>query len=110
MHIFKYVKDNGPHDWSENLDEYKVVVINIHVPVGTTKLVKRIISSINPHAPFDVVSNPEFLKEGSAVKDCLNMERAVIGAESEFASEIISDLHKPFNTEMQLRIMKCRDH
>jgi UDPglucose 6-dehydrogenase len=68
--------------------------------VGTGRMVQAIIKEhlANPGLPFDVVSNPEFLREGSAVKDCMNMERAVIGATSEKAAGIIEELHEPFHT------------
>lgn len=84
----------------DHLNRYKVIVVKSTVPVGTVRSVKRIISSVCPDVPFDVASNPEFLKEGSAVHDCLHMERAVIGVESEKAAEILTELHRPFNTEI----------
>ncbi|MGW7159261.1 UDP-glucose dehydrogenase family protein [Paenibacillus taichungensis] len=96
-----YVK-NAAKSIGENLDSYKVVVNKSTVPVGTGRLVKKIISDYmsNKSISFDVVSNPEFLREGSAVSDCFNMERAVIGAENDRAAQIISELHRPFNTRI----------
>lgn len=83
----------------ENLNSYKVVVNKSTVPVGTGKRVYNIIKEVSGEAQeFDVVSNPEFLREGSAIADTMNMERAVIGATSEKAASIIADLHGPFNT------------
>ncbi|MGD6778611.1 UDP-glucose 6-dehydrogenase TuaD [Sutcliffiella horikoshii] len=83
----------------ENLNSYKVVVNKSTVPVGTGKRVYNIIKEVSGGAQeFDVVSNPEFLREGSAITDTMNMERAVIGATSEKAASIIEDLHKPFDT------------
>ncbi|WP_043932227.1 UDP-glucose 6-dehydrogenase TuaD [Bacillus sp. EB01] len=83
----------------KNLNSYKVVVTKSTVPVGTGKLVETIIRS---HAPknqqFDIASNPEFLREGTAIKDCMNMDRAVIGTTSEKAYEILAELHKPFTS------------
>lgn len=85
-----------------NLNEYKVIVNKSTVPVGTGRLVERIVRENlqNKMLTFDIVSNPEFLKEGSAIADCMNMERAVIGATSERAAKIIEELHEPFNTNI----------
>ncbi|WP_096156585.1 UDP-glucose 6-dehydrogenase TuaD [Bacillus sp. FJAT-45066] len=84
----------------ENLNAYKVVVNKSTVPVGTGELVYNIVqeNATDKTVEFDVVSNPEFLREGSAIHDTMNMERAVIGATSEKAAAIIEELHKPFNT------------
>nr|WP_280524597.1 UDP-glucose/GDP-mannose dehydrogenase family protein [Sutcliffiella horikoshii] len=83
----------------ENLNSYKVVVNKSTVPVGTGKRVYKIIHEVSGgNQEFDVVSNPEFLREGSAIEDTMNMERAVIGASSEKAASIIEELHAPFNT------------
>jgi UDPglucose 6-dehydrogenase len=86
----------------ENLNSYKVIVNKSTVPVGTGKLVERLIRQNleNREIQFDVVSNPEFLREGSALKDCMSMERAIIGAASDKAANIIADLHGPFNTQI----------
>lgn len=86
----------------ENLNNYKVIVNKSTVPVGTGKLVQDIVQKHLPDAnlDFDVVSNPEFLREGSALDDCMNMDRAIIGATSEKAAQIIAELHKPFNTRI----------
>lgn len=83
-----------------NLNGYKVIVNKSTVPVGTGRLVERIIKEhlTDENIAFDVVSNPEFLKEGSAIEDCMNMERAVIGATSERAAKLIEKLHEPFQT------------
>lgn len=84
----------------ENLNNYKVIVNKSTVPVGTGKLVASIIQEnrMDQSINFDVVSNPEFLREGSAIADTMNMERAVIGSSSEKAAGIIEELHQPFNT------------
>ncbi|MGO4547605.1 UDP-glucose/GDP-mannose dehydrogenase family protein [Paenibacillus sp. 2TAB23] len=85
-----------------NLNEYKVIVNKSTVPVGTGRLVERIIRENlqDKKLSFDVVSNPEFLKEGSAIADCMNMERAIIGATSDRAARLIEELHEPFNTNI----------
>ncbi|MGM0843750.1 MAG: UDP-glucose dehydrogenase family protein [Bacillota bacterium] len=86
----------------ENLKDYKVIVTKSTVPVGTNRYVKSIISEYCGHENFDVASNPEFLREGSAIYDTMNMERAIIGVESQRAGAILSELHKPFNTEIMI--------
>ena len=83
----------------KHLNGYKVIVNKSTVPVGTGKLVQAIIErNSKGEFPFDVVSNPEFLREGTAIYDTMNMERAVIGATSEKAAAIIEELHEPFQT------------
>ncbi|CAM4411817.1 UDP-glucose 6-dehydrogenase TuaD [Paenibacillus tarimensis] len=84
----------------ENLNDYKVVVTKSTVPVGTGRLVAQTVADNRPDSSieFDVVSNPEFLREGTAIADCMKMERAVIGATSDKAAQIIAELHEPFNT------------
>ncbi|KEZ48774.1 UDP-glucose dehydrogenase family protein [Metabacillus indicus] len=82
----------------ENLKDYKVIVTKSTVPVGTGKRVKAIIEKAAGHSNFDIASNPEFLREGSAIKDTMNMERAVIGVESAKAEALLKELHAPFNT------------
>lgn len=83
----------------EHLDQYKVIVTKSTVPVGTGELIASIIQE-QTETPFDLVSNPEFLREGAAIKDCMNMERAVIGSSSESASQLIAELHKPFTSKI----------
>jgi UDPglucose 6-dehydrogenase len=82
----------------KNLKDYKVIVTKSTVPVGTGKWVKGIIEKEAGHSNFDVASNPEFLREGSAIHDTMNMERAVIGVESDRAKEVLTKLHEPFQT------------
>ncbi|WP_010197226.1 UDP-glucose dehydrogenase family protein [Bacillus sp. m3-13] len=84
----------------KNLNGYKVIVTKSTVPVGTGKWVKGIIEKEAGNSNFDVASNPEFLREGSAIYDTMNMERAVIGVESDKAKEVLTELHKPFNTNI----------
>lgn len=83
----------------EHLNGYKVIVNKSTVPVGTGKLVQSIVQKASKgRYSFDVVSNPEFLREGSAIHDTMNMERAVIGSTSHKAAAIIEELHQPFRT------------
>jgi UDPglucose 6-dehydrogenase len=74
---------------------YTVVVTKSTVPVGTGREVAEIIRANNPKADFDVVSNPEFLREGSAIDDFMRPNRVVIGAESERARAKMRELYRP---------------
>ncbi|MGY8964064.1 MAG: nucleotide sugar dehydrogenase, partial [Rhodospirillales bacterium] len=64
------------------IDQYTVIVTKSTVPVGTGREVERIVRKTMPEASFDVVSNPEFLREGSAINDFMRPDRVVIGAET----------------------------
>ncbi|MBW2109365.1 MAG: UDP-glucose/GDP-mannose dehydrogenase family protein [Deltaproteobacteria bacterium] len=80
----------------QTMNGYKVVVTKSTVPVGTGKLVEKIIKENQPSpCAFDVASNPEFLREGSAIEDFMRPNRVVIGAESEQAVAILQDLYNP---------------
>ena len=80
---------------AKNLDGYTVIVNKSTVPVGTGAEVKNIIKKINPDALFDVVSNPEFLREGNAIEDFMRPDRVVVGIETEKAKQLMSILYKP---------------
>lgn len=84
----------------EHLNRHLVVVTKSTVPVGTSKKVKETIQKAldkrNVNVSFDVASNPEFLKEGNAIKDFMSPDRVVVGVESEKAKQILSRLYKPF--------------
>ena len=76
------------------MDGYKVAVMKSTVPVGTARRLKELIQKHQPQpAPFDIVSNPEFLREGSAIEDFMRPDRVVIGAESEQAAAIMKDIY-----------------
>lgn len=84
-------------DIAQNLQNDAVVVTKSTVPVGTNEKVKRIILEyLTKDVNVEVVSNPEFLREGSAVSDTFNGDRIVIGADSEQAAAIIEEVNKPF--------------
>ena len=95
----KYVLDVA-REVGRNMNGYVLIVTKSTVPVGTAKRVKEAIQeeldARGENLPFDVASNPEFLKEGAAVDDFLRPDRIVIGIESERAEEIMSKLYKPF--------------
>lgn len=81
---------------AKNLKGYTIIVNKSTVPVGTGHEVKARIRKENPKAKFDVVSNPEFLKEGAAIQDCLKPDRIVIGADGEKALSILKEIYAPF--------------
>ncbi|MBN2751633.1 MAG: UDP-glucose/GDP-mannose dehydrogenase family protein, partial [Rhodospirillaceae bacterium] len=76
------------------MDGYTVVVTKSTVPVGTGREVEAIIRKTRPDADFDVVSNPEFLREGSAINDFMRPDRVVLGAETERAREVMRQLYR----------------
>ena len=79
---------------AESMDGYKVVVVKSTVPVGTNRWLRDLIQTHQGRLiPFDVVSNPEFLREGSAVQDFMRPDRVAIGAESEQAVAIMKDIY-----------------
>jgi len=84
----------------EHLNRYMVVVTKSTVPVGTARKVRETIQAEldrrGVDVPFDVASNPEFLKEGNAIKDFMSPDRVVVGVESDRAKEILTRLYKPF--------------
>lgn len=77
------------------LKGYTVIVDKSTVPVGTARQVKRIIKENNPKADFDVASNPEFLREGSAIGDFMKPDRVVVGVENKKAEKIMREVYKP---------------
>ncbi len=79
------------------LKGYTVIVDKSTVPVGTARQVHRVISQANPDADFDVASNPEFLREGSALDDFMRPDRVVLGVESERAEALLRELYRPLN-------------
>jgi len=102
-------KKNGEADLSsvenvarviaEVMDSYKIIVEKSTVPVETGEKVAKSIKAYNKHKmDFDVVSNPEFLREGSAINDFMNPDRIVIGTESEKAKDIMKKLYEPLKS------------
>jgi UDPglucose 6-dehydrogenase len=79
---------------AESMDGYKVVVVKSTVPVGTSRWLRQLMQTHQGRPiPFDIVSNPEFLREGSAVQDFMRPDRVAIGAESEQAVAIMKDIY-----------------
>jgi UDPglucose 6-dehydrogenase len=83
------------HAVADHMNGYKVVVTKSTVPIGTGKMISDIIRSGNGRFEFSIVSNPEFLREGSAVNDFLHPDRIVIGASDARAIEIMKEIYKP---------------
>jgi UDPglucose 6-dehydrogenase len=89
----------------EMMTSYKVIVNKSTVPVGTADKVREVVSA-KTNIPFDVVSNPEFLREGFAVEDSMNPSRVVVGCSSEKAKEIMAKIYQPFtNTGIPIIFM-----
>ena len=86
---------------AQKMHGYKVIVNKSTVPVGTAKKTKasvvQILNERRATIPFDIVSNPEFLKEGAAVNDFLKPDRIILGIESERAKSLMAELYEPFN-------------
>lgn len=86
--------------FGQNINKYTILVTKSTVPVGTAKKVKAAIQEEldkrGVQIPFDVASNPEFLKEGAAIKDFMSPDRVVVGVESEQAKEMMTKLYRPF--------------
>tara|TARA_Y100000590_G_scaffold363696_1_gene421492 strand:+ start:885 stop:2177 length:1293 start_codon:yes stop_codon:yes gene_type:complete len=80
---------------SKHIKKYSVIVTKSTVPVGTTRKIKEIISKNVPLDKFDVVSNPEFLREGSAINDFLRPDRVVIGTDSKKSEDIMKEIYRP---------------
>ena len=93
-YIEKVVEDIG-----KNLKKYAVVVIKSTVPPGTCKRIKELVKK-HCASPFDIVSNPEFLREGTAVADFMKPDRIIIGAESKKAEKIMKELYQPLESSI----------
>lgn len=99
---------------ADNINDYCLIVGKLTVPVGTTHNAKEVISNrlreLNKNIAFDIVSNPEFLKEGTAIEDFMRPDRIIIGADSDKARQIMTDLYKPFSrSHDKLMFMGIRD-
>ncbi len=81
---------------AETIDDYKVIVTKSTVPVGTNRWIKELIDKNKKvDASVDIISNPEFLREGNAVDDFMHPDRVIIGGESAYAIAIIKDIYRP---------------
>ena len=95
-HVLAVAKSIGEH-----MDDYRIIVDKSTVPVGTADMVKaeidRVLSERGESIEFDVVSNPEFLKEGAAISDFMKPERIIIGTDNPRTTELLKSLYEPFN-------------
>ena len=82
---------------ADALDHYAVIVTKSTVPVGTGKRIAELVRARHPDLEFDVASNPEFLREGSAIGDFMRPDRVIIGADSDRAREVMGRLYRPLN-------------
>ncbi|NOS87258.1 MAG: UDP-glucose/GDP-mannose dehydrogenase family protein [Methylococcaceae bacterium] len=86
---------------AENMDEYRIVIDKSTVPVGTADKVKAVIQKVQAERgvsiDFDVVSNPEFLKEGAAIDDFMKPDRIIVGTDNPRTAELLKALYAPFN-------------
>jgi UDPglucose 6-dehydrogenase len=90
-----YVEQVG-RQVAENMTGYRLLVEKSTVPVNTGEQLKRTVSKyLRADIPFDVASNPEFLKEGTAIEDAYNPDRIVVGVESERAAKLLRDIYEP---------------
>ena len=93
---------------AQYLTGYTVVANKSTVPVGTGDDIEARIRKINPDADFDVVSLPEFLREGFAVHDFFNPDRVIVGANTERAKDVVKELYKPFGDKAHMLFVKRR--
>lgn len=102
--------ENVAREIAEHSTGYKVVVEKSTVPVETGEWVKKTLERYGKgQATFDVVSNPEFLREGSAIKDFLNPDRVVVGLEGEKAEKIMKELYRPLNAKILVTDIKSAE-
>lgn len=92
----KYVYDVA-NELAQHINDYTLIVNKSTVPIGTAREVKRIIQENNPDADFDIASNPEFLREGSAIGDFMRPDRVILGVENKRAGECLKELYRPLN-------------
>jgi len=78
-----------------HLQNYAVVITKSTVPVGTSRKVRDIITRVRPDAEFDIASNPEFLREGSAIEDFRRPDRIVVGCDSDRARDVVREIYRP---------------
>ena len=89
-YVYGAVEDLAPH-----LDHFTVIVTKSTVPVGTSREIDRRLRAIRPDGDFAVCSNPEFLREGSAIQDFMHPDRVLVGTDDERARELMGRLYKP---------------
>src|SRR3989344_3904663 len=102
--------DNVAREIAKHMKSYKLVVEKSTVPVETGEKVMQTIKRYNKqNVPFDVASNPEFLREGSAIEDFLKPDRVVVGVQSDKAASILKKLYEPLNTNIIVTDIKSAE-
>ncbi|HHK74699.1 MAG TPA: UDP-glucose/GDP-mannose dehydrogenase family protein [Rhizobiales bacterium] len=89
--------ESAAREIAANLQDFTVIVTKSTVPVGTARHIERIVREANPAADFEMASNPEFLREGSAIEDFMRPDRVIVGVEGERARDILSRLYRPLS-------------
>ena len=103
----KYIKA-AAEELAHHLQGYTVIAVKSTVPVNTGDAVESIIRRENPTAEFDVISLPEFLREGFAIHDFFNPDRIVIGTENDKARDVMLELYRPFAGKSEFLCVKRR--
>ncbi len=102
--------ENVASQIAQHMRSYKLIVEKSTVPVETGEWVKHTVKINNRHkVPFDVASNPEFLREGSAIDDFMKPDRIVIGVESKKAKDLLTELYRPLNAPIVITDIKSAE-
>ncbi|KAA9004672.1 UDP-glucose/GDP-mannose dehydrogenase family protein [Paenibacillus spiritus] len=91
--------ENAAAEVGQAMDGYKIIMTKSTVPVGTNEKIRQIIAANTPH-PFDIVSAPEFLREGSAIRDTLHPDRIIIGIDNPKVEPVMRELHQGFTDKI----------
>jgi len=103
-YVFQAVRDLAPH-----LSGFTVVTTKSTVPVGTSRKIEGLLKDLRPDGDYAVCSNPEFLREGSAIQDFTHPDRVLIGTDSERAEEVMGLLYKPLSLRNAPVMFVCRE-
>lgn len=102
--------EQAAKDIALHLKQDSIIIIKSTVPVGTNDVIKNIIhEQCNGKIPFEMVSNPEFLRQGSAIKDTMQADRIIIGSESKKASKKVQEMYQPLNVPMLLTSIRSAE-
>ncbi len=93
-YMLNAVRSIAPH-----LNKYTPIIVKSTVPPGTCRTLKQEVLKLNPHAKFDIISNPEFLREGAAVKDFMHPDRIIIGLDNPANRSVMDNLYRPLHLQ-----------